>query len=47
MRKIALSAIRIYQLAISPYWPGACRHTPTCSPYAYEAISKYGAVKGI
>lgn len=47
MRKLALSAIRTYQLAISPYRPGACRHTPTCSPYAYEAISRYGAAKGI
>ncbi|WP_306530741.1 membrane protein insertion efficiency factor YidD, partial [Anaerotignum lactatifermentans] len=23
-----------------------CRFTPTCSRYAYEAIQKYGALKG-
>ena len=47
MRKLALQAIRLYQLAISPYWKGYCRHTPTCSYYATEAVSKYGAFKGV
>ena len=46
MRRLVLSAIRLYQVAVSPYLPGACRHIPTCSEYAYEAISRYG-VKGI
>ena len=23
-----------------------CRHTPTCSNYAIDAINEYGAVKG-
>ena len=27
-------------------WHNMCRHTPTCSNYAIEAISKYGALKG-
>ena len=38
--------IRLYQLGISPYIGPYCRFTPTCSRYAYEAITKYGAVKG-
>ncbi len=25
---------------------GCCRFIPTCSEYAYQAISKYGALKG-
>ena len=32
---------------MSPYLRGYCRHNPTCSNYTYQAISKYGAVKGI
>ena len=47
MRTLALGAIRAYQLAVSPYWPGRCRHQPTCSAYAQEAITKHGVGKGI
>lgn len=47
MRKLALAAIRAYQTAISPYWAGHCRHMPTCSHYAHEAISRYGAIRGV
>ncbi|HAL46973.1 MAG TPA: membrane protein insertion efficiency factor YidD [Dehalococcoidia bacterium] len=47
MKRLALGAIRLYQLVLSPYWPGACRHTPTCSHYATEAIQKHGAGKGV
>ena len=25
---------------------GSCRFTPTCSEYAYQAIDKYGILKG-
>ncbi len=46
MRKFLLSLVRFYQKAISPHFPGCCRFTPTCSAYAYEAIAKYGCLKG-
>ena len=46
MKKLFLALIRFYQRAISPYTPAACRFTPSCSQYAYEAITKYGAFKG-
>ena len=46
-RKLFLMLIRFYQLAISPYIGAHCRFTPTCSQYAYIAISRYGAVKGL
>lgn len=46
MRTILLSLIRFYQHHISPLTPPACRFTPTCSQYTYEAIQKYGAIKG-
>ena len=46
MKTILLSLIRIYQRYVSPAFPARCRYTPTCSAYAFEAISKYGALKG-
>ncbi|MFL5758858.1 MAG: membrane protein insertion efficiency factor YidD [Thermomicrobiales bacterium] len=46
MRRIPLGLIRFYQIAISPIFPPSCRFTPTCSQYGYEAIAKYGIIKG-
>jgi len=41
-----LLIIRFYQKAISPYKRPCCRYYPTCSSYAYTAISRYGAMRG-
>ena len=39
--------IRFYQKWISPLkGRPTCRFYPTCSSYAYQAISRYGAIKG-
>lgn len=46
MKKIALFLIRFYQKAISRNTPSSCRFYPTCSQYGYEAIEKYGFLKG-
>ena len=46
MNRIALLAIRLYQRAISPYLPTACRYSPTCSHYTHEAVRRYGVIKG-
>ena len=46
MKHVFLALIRFYQRCISPYTPASCRFTPTCSAYAAEAITKYGALKG-
>jgi putative membrane protein insertion efficiency factor len=46
MKKVILAMIRFYQRAISPYTRPCCRYTPTCSQYAVEAVTKYGALKG-
>lgn len=46
VKAIALAAIRFYQRFISPLFPPSCRYTPTCSQYTYEAIQKYGVLKG-
>ncbi len=46
MKKVALAAIRLYQRTISPFRPPACRFQPTCSEYGYEAIERYGLLRG-
>ena len=46
MKKLLLFLIRFYRQNISPATPPSCRFTPTCSAYAYEAINKYGTIKG-
>jgi len=46
MKKIALSLISFYQHAVSLHLPPACRYYPTCSSYAYEAVNKYGILRG-
>ena len=46
-RFILLALIRLYQLVISPTLPpDTCRFYPSCSHYGYQAIYKYGAIKG-
>jgi putative membrane protein insertion efficiency factor len=47
MKAIALVLIKFYQHTWSQIMPPACRFTPTCSQYTYEAITKYGIFKGI
>lgn len=46
MKRLMLSLIRFYQRYITVNTPACCRFRPTCSVYAYEAINKYGALKG-
>ena len=46
MKRVFLWLIRLYQRQISPGLPRRCRFSPTCSQYALEAITKYGAIKG-
>jgi uncharacterized protein len=42
-----LGLIRLYQLIVSPALPpNTCRFYPTCSHYGYQAIYKYGVIKG-
>lgn len=53
-RRIGQVAIRAYQKTLSPdhgpfqrlFKHGVCKFHPTCSQYAYEAVGKYGLVRG-
>jgi uncharacterized protein len=42
MRAIARGAIRTYQLTLSALVGRQCRHAPSCSAYADEAIERHG-----
>ena len=42
----ALLALRIYKTYFSFFFVGSCRFEPTCSMYAYEAIERFGLIRG-
>ena len=44
--KVALAALRIYKVYLSFLFAGSCRFEPTCSMYAYEAIERFGVLRG-
>ncbi|MDR2618317.1 MAG: membrane protein insertion efficiency factor YidD [Treponema sp.] len=46
-RRVVLLLIQFYQSAVSPFFPPCCRYTPTCSAYAYEAVERYGCIRGL
>ena len=39
-------AIQLYRLFISPLLGTNCRHLPTCSQYAVEALQRHGPLRG-
>jgi len=41
-----LSVIWVYRTFISPIKPPTCRFTPTCSVYAWQAVRRFGAIRG-
>ena len=45
MKYLLVGWIKIYQLIPGP-WHDQCRFYPTCSNYAIEAISRFGAFQG-
>ena len=45
--RFALFAIRCYKAYLSILFAGSCRFEPTCSMYAYEAIERFGVLRGI
>jgi len=47
MKALLIVLIKAYRKYISPFKrQPSCRFYPTCSQYALEAISRYGAIKG-
>ncbi len=46
IKSMLLGVIKFYRAYISPFLGPRCRFYPTCSVYTYEAIEKYGPLKG-
>ncbi|MFA6027380.1 MAG: membrane protein insertion efficiency factor YidD [Patescibacteria group bacterium] len=53
IKALFLKAISLYQKTLSPDhgWfsettPYGCKFHPTCSEYSYQAIDKYGIIRG-
>ena len=44
--RIALFALNSYKSYISFWFAGSCRFEPTCSRYMYEAIERFGVLRG-
>ena len=42
-----LAFLRTYKVFLSPFFGGACKYYPSCSNYAYEAIERHGARRGM
>lgn len=47
MRAVLLFLLDAYKRFVSPLLPSACRFHPTCSMYMREAVSRYGALRGV
>ena len=45
--RLALRALRLYKVLISPLFAGSCRYLPSCSDYTAEAIERHGLAAGI
>jgi uncharacterized protein len=43
---ILIGLIRAYQWLLSPWLGTNCRHLPSCSSYAIEAIARFGPLAG-
>ena len=45
--RAALFALRCYKAYLSVLFAGTCRFEPTCSQYAYQAIERFGVLRGV
>ncbi|MBI2914701.1 MAG: membrane protein insertion efficiency factor YidD [Firmicutes bacterium] len=45
-RGAVLSMIQCYRRAVSPILPPTCRFYPSCSKYAFDAVSRFGVLRG-
>jgi putative membrane protein insertion efficiency factor len=47
MKTVTLIALRAYQALVRPLLPPSCRFYPSCSDYAAESVSRFGAARGL
>lgn len=46
IQRLLLALITVYRYTLSPFLGQRCRFYPSCSAYAAEALTKYGALRG-
>jgi putative membrane protein insertion efficiency factor len=46
MAKFLKLLVRLYRNTVGITLPNSCRYQPTCSQYALNALTEYGAVRG-
>jgi putative membrane protein insertion efficiency factor len=46
MRYLLIGFLRLYRFFISPLYGQVCRYHPSCSAYALQAVTEYGAIRG-
>jgi putative membrane protein insertion efficiency factor len=46
VRHLVILLIRLYQLALSPFFGRVCRFEPSCSRYAIEVVEHFGVLRG-
>ena len=44
--RLLICIARLWQIGPSAILPPSCRYQPSCSAYAIEALTRYGAIKG-
>jgi uncharacterized protein len=44
---ILMIPVYFYKYAVSPLTPASCRHIPSCSQYALDALKIHGPFKGL
>jgi putative membrane protein insertion efficiency factor len=47
MTTLVLAALRAYQALARPFMRPSCRFHPSCSDYAAESVSRFGAARGL
>ncbi len=46
-QSLVLGMLWVYRHCISPWKPACCRFEPTCSKYAFQAVARFGAGRGL
>ena len=46
MTWLLIQLVLLYRVTLGRLLGGHCRFHPSCSPYAIDAINRYGAVRG-
>jgi uncharacterized protein len=47
MKVLVLWLLKAYRLLVSPLYGQVCRYHPSCSAYALDAVTRFGAGRGL